>query len=59
MNGYQLKIIDQLGAIVFDTYMEEPLYEVDLSTWTGLGIYYIQVIDTEGSIIESRKIILH
>lgn len=58
MNGYQLKIIDQLGAIVFDTYVEEPLYEVDLSNWTGLGMYYIQVIDLAGSIIESRKIIL-
>lgn len=59
MDGYQLKIIDQLGAIVFDTNVEEPLYQVDLSTWSGLGIYYIQVIDSGGSIIESRKIILH
>ena len=58
MNDYQLKIIDQLGAIVFETNVEEPLYEVNLSTWTGIGLYYVQVIDSGGSVIDIRKIVL-
>lgn len=58
MNGYSLKIIDQLGAVVFETNVEEPLYEINLSTWTGMGLYYVQVIDSGGSIIDIRKIVL-
>jgi hypothetical protein len=58
MNGYQLKIINQLGSTVFETYIEEPLYEVNLSTWTSIGLYYVQVIDSSGIIIDIRKIIL-
>lgn len=58
MNGYQLKIINQTGAIVFETNVENQLYEVNLSTWTGTGMYYIQVLDSGGGIIEIRKIIL-
>ena len=58
MNGYQLKIINQLGSVVFETNIEEPLYEVNLSTWMGMGLYYVQVIDPAGSIIDIRKIVL-
>ena len=58
MIGYQLKIINQLGEIVFETNVEEPLYEVNLSTWSGMGLYYIQVINSSGSIIDIRKIVL-
>jgi hypothetical protein len=58
MNGYQLKIIDQLGATVFETNVEDPIYEVNLSTWSGMGLYFIQVIDTSGQIIDIRKILL-
>jgi hypothetical protein len=58
MNGYRLKIINQLGETVFDTNIEEPLYELNLSDWTGYGMYFLQVIDTEGDITEVRKIIL-
>lgn len=58
MNGYSLKIIDQLGAIVFETNVEEALYEVNLSNWMGMGLYILQVIDSGGKIIDARKIIL-
>ena len=58
MAGYRLKIINQLGTVVFETSVEEPLYEIDLSNWTGYGMYFIQVIDPGGSIFDIRKIIL-
>lgn len=58
MNGYILKVIDQLGAVVFETNVEGPLYEIDLSTWTGYGLYYIQVVDEGGNVLANRKIIL-
>ena len=58
MNGYHLKIIDQSGAVVFETLVEEALYEVNLSSWTGTGLYFVQLIDSEGSIIDIRKIVV-
>jgi len=58
MEGYSLKIVNQLGATVFETNVEEPHYEVNLSTWSGVGLYFIQVIDSGGNIIDIRKIVL-
>jgi hypothetical protein len=58
MSGYSIKIINQLGSIMFETNVEEPIYEVNISSWDGLGLYYIQVIDPVGNNIETRKIIL-
>ena len=58
MNGYRLKIINQLGAVVFETNVEDPLYQVNLSTWSGKGLYFIQLIDSGAMIIDIRKIIL-
>jgi len=58
MNGYKLKIISQLGSVVFETNVEDPLYQVNLSSWTGTGLYFIQLIDSGDMIIDIRKIIL-
>lgn len=58
MAGYQLKIFNQLGAAVFETFVEQPLYEINLSSWSGTGLYFVQVIDGGGNVIEIRKIIL-
>lgn len=58
MDRYQMKIIDQLGSVVFETNVEEPLYEINLSTWSGTGLYFINIIDDIGQTIEVRKIVL-
>ena len=53
-----MKIINQLGSVMFETAIEDELYEVDLTNWSGVGMYYIQLIDMGGEIFDSRKIIL-
>jgi hypothetical protein len=58
MDGYQLKIIDQTGVTVFKTRMKESQNEIDLSDWKGKGLYFLQVTDSEGLILATRKIIL-
>ena len=58
MDNYQIKIIDQLGSVVFETRIEEPIYEINLSEWSGTGIYFFQIIDSGGMILDIRKIIL-
>ena len=58
MDGYQLKIVNQTGAVVFETNVEEPLYEVNLSAWTGNGLYFLQLFDDFNDIIEVKKIVI-
>jgi hypothetical protein len=58
MDGYQLKIINQTGAIVFETMMKGSRNEIDLSDLKGRGFYFVQVADSERRILATRKIIL-
>jgi Concanavalin A-like lectin/glucanases superfamily/Secretion system C-terminal sorting domain/F5/8 type C domain len=58
MNGYRLKIINQLGVTVFETLINQQVYEINLSDWTGKGLYYLYLIDKGTNTIETRKIIL-
>jgi hypothetical protein len=58
MIGYTLKITNVLGQIVFTTPINQQSSYVDLSTWNGNGIYYVQIIDAQNNTIENRKIVL-
>jgi len=58
MNGYILKITNSIGQIVFTTPINQQSSYVDLSTWSGNGIYFVQVIDSQNNTIENRKIVL-
>ncbi len=58
MNGYSLKITNAIGQVVFATLINQQSSYVDLSTWSGNGIYFLQILDTQNNIIENRKIIL-
>ncbi len=56
--GYQIKIINTLSQIVYQTTINQTQYDVDLNTWTGNGTYFVQLYDTNGNLLEVRKIIL-
>jgi len=58
MNGYTLKITNSIGQIVFTTPINQQSNYVDLSSWSGNGIYFVQIIDTQNNTIENRKIVL-
>jgi hypothetical protein len=58
MNGYTLKIVNAIGQTVFTTPINQQSSYIDLSTWTGSGIYYVQLIDTQNNTIENRKIVI-
>lgn len=58
MNGYTLKITNSIGQTVFTTPVNQQSSYVDLSTWGGNGIYFVQIIDTQNNTIENRKIVL-
>jgi hypothetical protein len=58
MNGYTLKITNALGQIVFTSPINHQSSYIDLSTWGGNGIYFVQIMDTQNNTIENRKIVL-
>ncbi len=58
MNGYTLTITNSIGQTVYTTPINEQSSYIDLSTWSGNGIYFVQIIDTLNNTIENRKIVL-
>jgi hypothetical protein len=58
MNGYELKIMNSLSQVVYTTPINQNQTTVDLSTWTGYGIYFVHLINDTGHTIDIRKIVL-
>lgn len=58
MNGYTLKITNSLSQIVYTTPINQQTTTVNLSTWTGNGIYFVHLIDAQSNTIDIRKIVL-
>ena len=58
MTGYIIKIINSLGQTVFNQEINQQLFYIDLSGWTGDGTYFVYIIDSQGNIIDTKKIIL-
>ena len=58
LNGYELKIINSLSQQVFQTNITQKSNYLNLTTWGGNGLYFVQIIDPEGNIVDIRKIVL-
>jgi hypothetical protein len=58
LNGYQIKIINSLSQNVFQTNVTQQIDYLNLSSWGGNGLYFVQIIDQQGNIIDIKKIVL-
>ena len=58
LSGCSIKIINSLSSIVYTAPINQQQSVVNLSTWTGNGLYFVQLIDNKGNIIDIRKIVL-
>lgn len=58
MTGYTLTIVNLLGQTVFTTPINQQISHIDLSTWTGNGIYFVQLNDLQNNLIANRKIVI-
>ncbi len=56
--GYSIKIVNTLGQEVFNQPMNTQQYYIPLNSWSGQGIYFVNVIDAQGHTIDIKKIIL-
>ncbi len=58
MAGYSIKIENNVGQQVFQSAINQAQFYVDLSTWTGNGLYFVHLIDAQGNTVTVRKIVL-
>jgi hypothetical protein len=58
MAGYTIKIENATGQQVFQSIINQPQFYIDLSSWTGNGLYYIHLIDPQNNTVTIRKIVL-
>jgi hypothetical protein len=58
MAGYSVKLINMLGQTVFSSAINQQSLNVNLTTLSGEGVYYIQIIDPSDNIVDIRKIVL-
>ncbi len=58
MNGYRLKIQNSFGQELFQTNITQQTDYLSLSNWGGNGMYFVHIIDTQGSTIDIKKIVL-
>lgn len=58
MSGYRIEISNALGQTVFNSQINQAQFYINLSSWSGKGIYFLYLKDAQGNTIESRKIIL-
>ena len=58
MNGYTVKIANSVGQTVYTSAINQQASFIDLGSWTGKGVYIINIIDAGNTVIESRKIVL-
>ncbi len=58
MAGYSIKITNNAGQEVFLNAINQQQFYVDLSTWTGNGLYFVHLIDSQNNIVTVRKIVL-
>lgn len=57
LNGYAIKIVNSVGQEVFTQSVNQKLFYIDISTWTG-GMYFLHILDGQGNTIEVKKIVL-
>lgn len=58
LNGYKLRIDNSLGQKVYETTVTTQQSVVDLSKWSGNGLYFVYTIDEKGHTIDVKKIVL-
>ena len=58
LSGYTLKIMNTLSQVVYTTAITQQTSSINLSSWTGNGVYFVHLIDPQSNTVEIRKIVL-
>ena len=58
VEGWRIKITNMLGQEVFNEPMDTQQYVIPLNTWTGKGMYFVKIINSENDVVNIKKIVL-
>lgn len=58
LNNNRIQITNSLGRVLFNQPISQQLFTLNLSQWTGNGLYLLYIYDSQNNIIDVRKIIL-
>jgi hypothetical protein len=58
VSGWNIIITNTLGQEVFNQPMNTQQYTVPLNGWTGQGNYFVKIYNSQGALINTKKIIL-
>jgi len=56
--GSQIRITNTLGQEIYHSILNRPIYEIPLGSIATSGLYFVSIIDNDGKIITTKKIIL-
>ncbi|MFT7591273.1 MAG: hypothetical protein ACI9UJ_001196 [bacterium] len=59
LKGYQVKIVDDIGQLVFQTTISKTTHSMDLSKFVANGIYIIEISSPTGVVLKTKKIIIY
>ena len=57
-NGFHVSIINMLGQQVFASQIDQQNFQINLSSLKCRGLYFVQILNTKGNVVDVRKIIL-
>jgi hypothetical protein len=58
LKGYQLKISNTMGQQLFQSDINQQQFYIDMTSWGGKGLYFVNIINAQGVTIDTRKIVL-
>jgi hypothetical protein len=56
--GYNIDISNAAGKSVYNANVSQKTVTIDMSAWTGKGLYFVNIRDGAGKLLETKKIIL-
>jgi hypothetical protein len=58
LGGYTMRITNSLGQDVYNQNITQPQVTLDLSTWSGNGLYVLYIVDPQQNIVAVKQIVL-
>jgi hypothetical protein len=58
MSDCELRIVNSIGELIFETEIIQQTDTLDLSQWGGSGLYILTITNPAGEVIATKQIIL-
>jgi hypothetical protein len=58
MTGYSIKIYNSIGQQLFQSNITQQQFSLDITQWGSNGIYFMELKDNNGNIVDIKKIVL-